>query len=254
MLLLLLLSVSRKRFLLSDLLELNAHLFSPSTVADLLHLTPTRMPDKSSLRRQGSSSSSSGVAGELPLRGIHINISSDPFQHRIPPYLQRAWQESRLRRYLSTARQRLLIYFAERSLFSPSSKLHIVAFAFLFCSACFILLLHVGFFSGKKYQDWQFEHYGWWQELEQQEVDLLHKLYPDQGRGQVTAVLLFDPKQEQWQVGAEASESLVPLIEQLCPYDMFASILVWNNNPKINLTVQVKDVQQLLNDVDSCNT
>lgn len=240
--------------MLSDLLELNAHLFSPSTVANLLHLTPTRMPDKSSLRRQGSSSSSSGVAGELPLRGIHINISSDPFQHRIPPYLQRAWQESRLRRYLSTARQRLLIYFAERSLFSPSSKLHIVAFAFLLCSACFILLLHVGFFSGKKYQDWQFEHYGWWQELEQQEVDLLHKLYPDQGRGQVTAVLLFDPKQEQWQVGAEASESLVPLIEQLCPYDMFASILVWNNNPKINLTVQVKDVQQLLNDVDSCNT
>lgn len=94
--------------------------------------------------------------------------------------------------------------------------------------------MHVGFFSGKKYQDWQYEHYGGG--LDQ--VDLLEKLYPDDGRGLTTAILLFSPR-DQWSIAQEAKETLTPIIEQLCQYDMFATFLIWNNNPLVNMTPEV---------------
>ncbi|CAO3615817.1 unnamed protein product [Mucor hiemalis] len=100
-----------------------------------------------------SSRRTSTSSNSTPLRGIHINISSDPFQHRIPPYIQRLWQESNLRRHLSIWRRRLV------KRYQHSGWLEIVVLSVCIFSSCILLLVHVGFFSGKKYQDWQNDHY-----------------------------------------------------------------------------------------------
>ncbi|KAL0078459.1 hypothetical protein J3Q64DRAFT_1766443 [Phycomyces blakesleeanus] len=92
------------------------------------------------------------------------------------------------------------------------------------------LLLHVGFFSGKKYQDWQQDHYG---RLE--EVDLLEKMYPDDGRALTTAILVFQPSNPS-AFQHEANQNIKPILEKLCQYDMFGTIVVWNNNPEVNIT------------------
>ncbi|KAI7866177.1 hypothetical protein BDF14DRAFT_1816930 [Spinellus fusiger] len=169
--------------------------------------------------------SSSG--NELPLRGIHINISSDPFQHRIHPYLQRLWQESKLRRRLSLLKRRLQKRYRASS---PAEMTGVALVAFF--SALF-LLVHVGFFSGKKYQDWQSEHYG---RLE--EIDLLDKLYPEDGRSLTTAVVLFQPEAS---IAAQqkATETMVPLLEYLCQYEMFSSIVIWHQHPDMMLTPEM---------------
>ncbi|KAI9018023.1 hypothetical protein CLU79DRAFT_761263 [Phycomyces nitens] len=172
---------------------------------------------KFSSRRQQTSGT------DLPLRGIHINISSDPFQHRIPPYLQRLWQESKIRRHLSLFRIRLQRRYQE------SSPLEIVTLSLGIFFAGLFLLLHVGFFSGKKYQDWQQDHYG---RLE--EVDLLEKMYPDDGRSLTTAILLFKPSSQS--ALQQETQNIKPILEQLCQYDMFGIIVVWNNNPEVNIT------------------
>ncbi|KAI9499319.1 hypothetical protein BDB00DRAFT_796324 [Zychaea mexicana] len=181
-----------------------------------------------SVRRQQASSRLS----DLPLRGIHINISSDPFQHRIPPYVQRAWQDSRIQEYLSDWQIRV------RRRYQKASPLELLALSLIIFASGMLLLIHVGFFSGKKYQDWHYDHYGWLDE-----VDLLDMLYPDEGRGLTTAVLLFDPK-DQWKVAEEAKETLTPLLDELCGYEMFGGIIIWNNNPLVNVTMNVLETNK----------
>ncbi|RCH92503.1 hypothetical protein CU098_009620, partial [Rhizopus stolonifer] len=149
------------------------------------------------------------------LRGIHINISSDPFQHRIPPYVQRLWQESKLRRYLSLWKRRIA---------HKVGWLEIAVVGLLCVGGCMVLLLHVGFFSGKKYQDWQLEHYAS-DTLDQ--VDLLDKVYPDEGRLQTTAIVLVQQH--------ELDQKRV-ILEQLCEYDMFATVTLWNDDAEHPLT------------------
>ena len=177
------------------------------------------------IRRQASSALS-----DLPLRGIHINISSDPFQHRIPPYVQRAWQESRIQEYVTEWQTRL------KRRYQKASPLELLVLSLIIFASGILLLVHVGFFSGKKYQDWHYDHYGWLDE-----VDLLDMLYPDEGRGLTTAVLLFDPE-DQWKVAEEAKVTLTPLLDELCGYEMFGSIMIWNNNPLVNMTMDVSVV------------
>ncbi|KAI7859435.1 hypothetical protein BDC45DRAFT_496069 [Circinella umbellata] len=179
------------------------------------------------IRRQASSALS-----DLPLRGIHINISSDPFQHRIPPYVQRAWQESRIQEYVTEWQTRL------RRRYQKASPMELLVLSLIIFASGILLLVHVGFFSGKKYQDWHYDHYGWLDE-----VDLLDMLYPDEGRGLTTAVLLFDPK-DQWKVAEEAKVTLSPLLDELCGYEMFGSIMIWNNNPLVNMTKDVLETNK----------
>ncbi|KAI8355612.1 hypothetical protein EDC96DRAFT_516000 [Choanephora cucurbitarum] len=160
-----------------------------------------------SSRRQTHQSSPSS-----DLRGIHINISSDPFQHRIPPYIQRLWQESKLRRHLSLWKRRL----AKR--YEKLGWIEIALASVVIVGSCIVLLIHVGFFSGKKYQDWQLEHY-YNDGLD--EVDLLDKVYPDEGRLQTTAIVLI----------RDEPMYAKTIVEQLCQYDMFSTITVWNDDP-----------------------
>lgn len=164
------------------------------------------------------------------LRGIHINISSDPFQHRIPPYIQRLWQESRLRKHLSVWRRRLTKRYQQAGL------IELIFIAICLFAGCIVLLVHVGFFSGKKYQDWQQEHYS--DPLD--EVDLLDKVYPDEGRSQTTAVVLLKNQKD-------VESTTRPILEQLCQYDMFSKFIVWNDDPTVNMTM---DVSCVLKDVD----
>ncbi|KAI8375795.1 hypothetical protein BD560DRAFT_445621 [Blakeslea trispora] len=176
-----------------------------------------------SSRRQTHQSSPSS-----DLRGIHINISSDPFQHRIPPYIQRLWQESKLRRHLSLWKRRL----AKR--YEKLGWVEIALAAVIIVGSCVILLIHVGFFSGKKYQDWQLEHY-YNDGLD--EVDLLDKVYPDQGRQQTTAIVLIKHEPDEAKV----------IVEQLCQYDMFSMITVWNDDPTKTYTLN-----DILSNTNSC--
>jgi hypothetical protein len=172
-----------------------------------------------SSRRPSQSSNSS----DTNLRGIHINISSDPFQHRIPPYIQRLWQESKFRKHLSVWKRRLIKRYQQLG-WLESSVVGICLFA-----ACLFLLFHVGFFSGKKYQDWQHEHYS--ETLG--EVDLLDKVYPDEGRSLTTAVILLRDEKE-------IESTTQPILKQLCQYDMFSNYIIWNDDPSLNITIEVK--------------
>ncbi|KAI8647592.1 hypothetical protein BD408DRAFT_439046 [Parasitella parasitica] len=161
-------------------------------------------------------------SGNNNLRGIHINISSDPFQHRILPYIQRIWQESRLRKHLSVWRRRLTKRYQQAGL------IELIFLSLCLFAGCIVLLVHVGFFSGKKYQDWQQEHYS--DPLD--EVDLLDKVYPDEGRSQTTAVVLLkDQKQIEF--------TTRPILQQLCQYDMFSTFIVWNDDPTVNITIDM---------------
>ncbi|KAL7323035.1 hypothetical protein PS15p_210995 [Mucor circinelloides] len=160
------------------------------------------------------------------LRGIHINISSDPFQHRIPPYIQRLWQESRLRKHLSIWRRRLTKRYQQ------AGVIELVLVAVCLFAVCIVLLVHVGFFSGKKYQDWQQEHYS--DPLD--EVDLLDKVYPDEGRSQTTAVVLLKNQKE-------LDSTTRPILEQLCQYDMFSKFIVWNDDSTVNMTMDMIQAQ-----------
>jgi hypothetical protein len=169
-----------------------------------------------SSRRQQQQNSSNN------LRGIHINISSDPFQHRIPPYIQRLWQESRLRKHLSVWRRRLTKRYQQAGL------IELIFIAICLFAGCIVLLVHVGFFSGKKYQDWQQEHYSDYLD----EVDLLNKVYPDEGRSQTTAVVFLKNQ-------GDIESTTRPILEQLCQYDMFSKFIVWNDDPTVNMTMDV---------------
>ncbi|KAF1797967.1 hypothetical protein V8B55DRAFT_1452183 [Mucor lusitanicus] len=179
-----------------------------------------------SSRRQQQPHSSSSNSSNNSLRGIHINISSDPFQHRIPPYIQRLWQESRLRKHLSIWRRRLTKRYQQ------AGVVELVLVAVCVFAGCIVLLVHVGFFSGKKYQDWQQEHYS--DPLD--EVDLLDKVYPDEGRSQTTAVVLLKTQNE-------LESTARPILEQLCQYDMFSKFIVWNDDPTVNMTLDMIQAQ-----------
>ncbi|KAI9313789.1 hypothetical protein BX666DRAFT_2029967 [Dichotomocladium elegans] len=159
--------------------------------------------------------------GEMPLRGIHINISSDPFQHRIPPYLQRAWQGSRISHLETWIRKR----------YQRATPLELLMGTIVIFMGGIYLLVHVGFFSGRKYQDWRHDHDGRWLE----NIEFLDMLYPDDGLGLTTAVLVFDPT-DPWVAGEESKKQLAPIIQDLCSNQMFKTILVWNNNPMANMT------------------
>lgn len=176
----------------------------------------------SSRRQQQQQHSNHNSNSSNNLRGIHINISSDPFQHRIPPYIQRLWQESRLRKHLSIWRRRLTKRYQQ------AGVIELVLVAVCLFAGCIVLLVHVGFFSGKKYQDWQQEHYS--NPLD--EVDLLDKVYPDEGRSQTTAVVLLKNQKE-------LDSTTRPILEQLCQYDMFSKFIVWNDDSTVNMTIDV---------------
>ncbi|CAO3632004.1 unnamed protein product [Mucor fragilis] len=176
----------------------------------------------SSRRQQQQQQHSSNNGSNSSLRGIHINISSDPFQHRIPPYIQRLWQESKLRKHLSIWRRRLTKRYQQ------AGVVELVLVAVCVFAGCIVLLVHVGFFSGKKYQDWQQEHYS--DPLD--EVDLLDKVYPDEGRSQTTAVVLLKDQKE-------LDATTRPILEQLCQYDMFSKFIVWNDDPTVNMTLDM---------------
>lgn len=169
-----------------------------------------------SSRRPSTSSTS-----QSSLRGIHINISSDPFQHRIPPYIQRLWEESKLRKHLSVWKRRIVKRYHQ------SGWLETILLATLVISSCLFLLIHVGFFSTEKYQ----EHYN--ETLE--EVDLLDKVYPDEGRALTTTIILLNHEKE-------LDEKVKPILVELCQYDMFSNYIVWNDNPnlKINIDVSIR--------------
>jgi hypothetical protein len=171
------------------------------------------------LSSRRASTSSSNNSNNNTLRGIHINISSDPFQHRIPPYIQRLWQESKFRKHLSVGKRRLIKRYQQ------SGWLETVILGVCVFSGCVFLLVHVGFFSGKKYQDWQHEHYS--EALD--EVDLLDKVYPDEGRSLTTAIILLNKEQDNSQ----------PILKQLCQYDMFSNFIIWNDDPNMNMTIDV---------------
>ncbi|KAI8977977.1 hypothetical protein BDB01DRAFT_852809 [Pilobolus umbonatus] len=143
-----------------------------------------------------------------PSRGIHININTDPFQHRIQPYLQQLWQESRGHYYLSVSKRRLIRRY-HRSTWIEFGVLGLGV-----VSCCLLLLVHVGFFSGKKYQDWQQEH------TVLEEIDLLAHVYPDEGRSQTTAIVLVSHREQ----------DIEGVIRELCPLDMFATVVIWNDN------------------------
>ncbi|KAG1499985.1 hypothetical protein G6F47_006212 [Rhizopus delemar] len=160
------------------------------------------------------------------LRGIQINISSDPFQHRIPSYFQRVWQESKLRKWTSVVKRRCIKRFQQ----SNWIELGLVGLSVF--AGCMLLLVHVGFFSGKKYQDWQQDH-----EVDVlEQVDLLEKVYPDEGRLQTTAVVWI----------SQDHGSVDDIIKDLCEYDMFNSFIIWNDNPEIQLTNAVLLVDIML--------
>ncbi|KAI8879025.1 hypothetical protein K501DRAFT_325744 [Backusella circina FSU 941] len=165
------------------------------------------------------------------LRGIHINISSDPFQHRIPPYIQRLWQESKLRRQLSLTKRRLVKRYYQ------TGWLQLVLICVGLFFSCIILLVHVGFFSGKKYQDLHHDHFH--QDKEFEQIDLLDKVYPDEGRGQTTAII-FLPQDNQI---VELDANVKPILQQLCQYDMFATLTVWNDDSRNTITLDMIQVQ-----------
>lgn len=167
-------------------------------------------------------SSSSTFGNASTLRGIRINISSDPFQHRIPPYIQRLWQESKLRRHLSVLKRRLTKRYQQLG------WLETTAVGVCIVMGCLVLLIHVGFFSGKKYQDWQHDHY---HADALDEVDLLDKVYSDEGRAQTTAILLLRHSNKQ---------DVESILDQLCQYDMFATFTIWNDDPSLNMTIDVR--------------
>jgi hypothetical protein len=166
-------------------------------------------------------SSSSNFHNANAIRGIHINISSDPFQHRIPPYIQRLWQESKLRKHLSVWKRRLTKRYQQ------SGWLETALVCVCVFMGCLVLLIHVGFFSGKKYQDWQHDHY---HADVLDEVDLLDKVYSGEGRAQTTAIFLLKDNNKQ---------DIESILEQLCQYDMFATFIIWNDNPSVNMTMDV---------------
>ncbi|ORE10545.1 hypothetical protein BCV72DRAFT_238681 [Rhizopus microsporus var. microsporus] len=75
--------------------------------------------------------------------------------------------------------------------------------------------------ADQTYQDWQHDHYD--DSFVLEEVDLLEKVYPDEGRQQVTAIVSTFDK--------HTAESIV---KRLCEYDMFHSFIVWNDNSNNN--------------------
>ncbi|GAA5796731.1 hypothetical protein HPULCUR_002106 [Helicostylum pulchrum] len=170
-----------------------------------------------------SSRRPSNATSQSSLRGIHINISSDPFQHRIPPYIQRLWEESKLRKHLSVWKRRLIKRYHQ------SGWLESIILAGCVFSACLFLLIHVGFFSTEKYQ----EHYS--DGLE--EVDLLDKVYPDEGRALTTTIIILNNQ-------GDLEGSVKPILAELCQYDMFANYIVWNDDPTIKIDTDMIYISQ----------
>ncbi|KAI8387995.1 uncharacterized protein BYT42DRAFT_217027 [Radiomyces spectabilis] len=178
--------------------------YSPSSPFQSTSRRPPRSPDPSP-------------------RSIRINIASDPLRHREPSYLQRLWQRSQARRFLSLLRIRFLKRYQEASYLEVS----ILALAIVVSSA--LLLIHVGFFSGKKYQDWHQDHVGWLEE-----IDLLDKVYPDEGRSLSTAIVVIDEDNDDDKVQTTIGST----VSRLCQYEMFKHIMVWNNNPNNNRSIE----------------
>jgi hypothetical protein len=161
--------------------------------------------------------------------GIQINIRSDPFQHRIPSHLNRIWQESRFRKVLSRTRYRALRRY-HRATYAQRIA---IIMGLIFC--CLWLLSHVGFFSGQRFDDLHHEaNNNLAPKPLLNEVDLLEKVYPEDGRGQVTAILL------NW----SRLENMKIIIDHLCQYDMFQNIMIWNNNGAVNLTSSVRGISK----------
>ncbi|ORZ08131.1 hypothetical protein BCR42DRAFT_442306 [Absidia repens] len=229
-------------------------------------MKPTRESYFSHQRRQSTSTSSSSNNAPYPsspsassvssssshrnnsnnkLRGIHINISSDPFQHRIPPYLQRLWQESQWKQYASKVHRMGRRYYATHRL----KQMIIIGMVVVFC-ICVVLLLHVGFFSGKKYQDWERQshrhHYDSGMEEYMDEVDLLEDVYPDAGKGLTTLILVLPPPPPPSSALSPAGgeddstttsvDAILPVLKAFCDHDIFGQVLLWNNySPHISL-------------------
>ncbi|KAI8064626.1 hypothetical protein BC940DRAFT_305539 [Gongronella butleri] len=167
--------------------------------------------NKQQHRRQSSSTIDSG----RQLRGIHININSDPFQHRIPSYVHRWWQQSRWKQTWRSVR----LVVRRRKL----EPLLVV----VLLGTCFVLLIHVGFFSGKRYQDWQQDH----QQHNDDHIDLLDQVYPDAGKRLTTLVTVLPPYDD-----AELLELLQPSIQLACQYDLFGHWLIWTHHTT-NITI-----------------
>lgn len=183
--------------------------------------------------------SSSSSLRSHKLRGIHINISSDPFQHRIPPYLQRLWQESRWKQYVLKIRLLGRRYYAGARLWQMVG-LVVVSLTCI----CVILLFHVGFFSGKKYQDWErhgHRHLGDRREGDDggeymDELDLLDNVYPDAGKGLTALIVVLPPPSDD--VLYDPVPAYLSALGSLCEYDIFGQVLIWNNHyPQVNLTM-----------------
>ncbi|CAO3599213.1 unnamed protein product [Absidia cylindrospora] len=200
-------------------------------------MKPTRESYFSHQRRQSNTGSTSNNNAPYPsspstpsssstrnnnnkLRGIHINISSDPFQHRIPPYLQRLWQESQWKQYASKIHRLGRRYYATPRL----KQMMIIGLVVVSC-ICVVLLLHVGFFSGKKYQDWERQshrhRYDSGMEEYMDEVDLLENVYPDAGKGLTALIIVLPP----------LPLTILPVLKSFCDHDIFGQVLVWNNHP-----------------------
>jgi len=64
-----------------------------------------------------------------------------------------------------------------------------------------------------------------------EEVDPLANVFPTEGDGMATAILL------NW----SRLENLKIIVKHLCRYSMFKEIIIWNNNVQVHLTDQVRE-------------
>ncbi|KAL1914982.1 uncharacterized protein VTP21DRAFT_7687 [Calcarisporiella thermophila] len=128
---------------------------------------------------------------------VHINVNTDQFVGHRPSFpLSLLRKFSRIRH--GTLRK---------------SRTHNRAVVFTF-AALFVLYLY--FFS-----PWSRD-----KGSGDREMDLMAKIYPQDGAGQVTAVLL------NWM----RLKNLKEIVQHLCKYEMFKTIMIWNNNQNVHLT------------------
>lgn len=198
-----------------------------------------------------TSSFSSTLLSSTKLHGIQINISSDPFQHRIPTYVQRYWQESRLKQYW------ILLRYKCQKQYQKVRPWHIGLLITSTIIVCVILLLHVGFFSGKQYQDWKHDHKAY-----SNQIDLLENVYPLSGKGLTTLIIMVPSSLYTTSVTTNKNnknnnndhnhhirnEIIVDILSSLCDHDIFKHIMIWNDDDQelqnqINLSLE--DLEKL---------
>ncbi|CAO3650448.1 unnamed protein product [Cunninghamella echinulata] len=174
------------------------------------------------------------------LRGIQINISSDPFQHRIPTYVQRYWHESQFKQYWLVFRIKCQQQYQKLRLWQ------LLVFIILIILICFFLLFHVGFFSGKQYQDWKHDH-----KVNSNQIDLLENVYPLSGKGLTTLIIMIpsflystptsfhhhnsnnddnNGNHHQQQNNNNKNNIVIDIVSSLCEYDIFNHVMIWKNN------------------------